>query len=96
MLPRSAQMERAILAEVVSRIERLMGRLTNTQYDIGGTFRVKSLGKLYSLQLDCVDEAFNSDVYLDLLNIEGQIHWYTISEVVHWGWLVDSSYPYST
>jgi ATP phosphoribosyltransferase regulatory subunit HisZ len=47
--PNSAQMERAILAEVVSRIEILMGRLTNTQYDIGGTFRAKSLSKLYSL-----------------------------------------------
>jgi hypothetical protein len=34
-------------------------------------------------------------VCLNLLNIEGKLHWHTISEVVHREWLVDLSYPHS-
>jgi hypothetical protein len=93
--PISAEMERAILAEVVSHIEVLIGRVTNTQYDIGGTFRAKSIKNLNSMQLDCIDEAFNMYVYLNLLNSEGKLHWHSISEVVHRGWLVDLSYPHT-
>ena len=93
--PNSAKMERALLSEVVSRIELLMGRVTNTQYDIGGTFRVNSEPSVNSMQLDCVDEAFNMSVYLHLLNNEGKLHWHRIGGVVHRGWLVDLSYPHT-
>ncbi len=93
--PASAEMERAILSEVMSRVEVLMGRVTNTQYDIGGTFRAKSIKQLDSLQLDCVDEAFNMYVYLSLLNNESKLHWHDVSEIVHRGWLFDLAYPHT-
>ena len=93
--PKSARMERAILSEVVSQIEILMGRVTNTQYDLGGTFRAKSAKKLNSTQLDCVDEAFNMNVYLNLLNNQGKLHWHRVSDVVHRGWLFDLAYPHT-
>lgn len=93
--PRSAGMERAILSEVVSKIEILMGRVTNTQYDLGGTFRAKSIKTVNSTQLDCVDEAFNMNVYLNLLNNQGKLHWHRVSDVVHRGWLLDLSYPHT-
>lgn len=91
----SAQMERALLSEVLSHIEVLMGRLTNTQYDIGGTFKVDSMPQVYSAQLDCVDEAFNMFMFLHILNNEGKLHWHTIGDIVHRGWLIDFSYPHT-
>ncbi|MFK7794371.1 MAG: hypothetical protein AB8B89_03405 [Gammaproteobacteria bacterium] len=93
--PLFAKMERAILSEVVSRIEVLMGRVTNTQYDIGGTFRAKTLENINSVQLDCVDEAFNMYVFLNLLNNQHKLHWHNVSEIVHRGWLLDGLYPHT-
>ena len=93
--PGSAEMERALLSEVISQIEILMGRLTNTQYDIGGTFKVDSMPQVNSVQLDCVDEAFNMFMFLHLLNNEGKLHWHTIGDIVHRGWLIDFSYPHT-
>ena len=93
--PSSAQMERALLSEVISRIEVMVARITATQYDIGGTFKVDAEPQVHSAQLDCVDEAFNMHMYLHLLNNEGKLHWHRIGEVVHRGWLLDLSYPHT-
>ena len=91
----SAQMERALLSEVISRVELIVARITATQYDIGGTFKVDAEPKVYSAQLDCVDEAFNMHMYLHLLNNENKLHWHRVGELVHRGWLVDLSYPHT-
>ena len=93
--PASAKMERAILTEVISHIEVLVGRLTNTQYDIGGTFRADTMPKVQSTQLDCVDEAFNMHSFLHLLNNEGKLYWHNVGGLVHRGWLIDLSYPHT-
>ena len=92
--PISAKMERALLAETISHIEVLVGRVTHTQYDIGGTFRAKKLQRVNSVQLDCADEAFNMYVYLNLLNNQEKLYWHRVGAVVHRGWLVDLSYPH--
>ncbi len=47
------------------------------------------------MQLDCVDVAFNRYVCLNLLDIEGKLHWHSISEMVHQRWLVALFYPYT-
>ena len=93
--PVSAKMERALLVETVSYIEVLVGRITHTQYDIGGTFRAKKLPQVNSVQLDCVDETFNMYVYLSLLNNQGKLYWHRVGEVVHRGWLLDLLYPHT-
>lgn len=93
--PESAQMERALLSEVVSRIEIMVARITATQYDIGGTFKVDEKPKVYSAQLDCVDEASNMHMYLHLLNNTNKLHWHRVGELVHRGWLLDFSYPHT-
>ena len=84
----SAPLERALLAEAISRIEVLVGRITATQYDVGGTFKVDAKPRVDSAQLDCVDEAFNMHMYLHLLNKDGKLHWHRIGKLVHRGWLV--------
>lgn len=95
VMPDSASMERVLLVEVISRIEILLGRLTHTQYDIGGTFKVKDEPRVNSRQLDCVDEAFNMYVYMNLLNNQGKLHWHRVGDLVHRGWLIDFSYPHT-
>ncbi len=93
--PSSAEMERALLSEVMSRVEVMVARITATQYDIGGTFKVDKEPVVNSAQLDCVDETFNMHMYLHLLNNEGKLHWHRIGEIVHRGWLLDFSYPHT-
>ena len=93
--PHSAQMERALLSEVMSRIEVMVARITATQYDIGGTFKVEDEPVVNSAQLDCVDEAFNMHMYLHLLNNAGKLHWHRVGDIVHRGWLLDLSYPHT-
>lgn len=92
---KSAPLERALLAEAISRIEVLVGRITATQYDVGGTFKVDAKPRVDSAQLDCVDEAFNMHMYLHLLNKDGKLHWHRIGDLVHRGWLLDLDYPHT-
>lgn len=93
--PYSARMERALLTEVYSRMEVLLGRMARTQYDIGGTFKVEMLPRANSIQLDCIDEAFNMYVFLNLLNNEGKLYWHEVGNIVHRGWLLDLNYPHT-
>ncbi len=93
--PRSASLERALLTEVFSRMEVILGRIARTQYDIGGTFRVDKMPQVNSIQLDCVDEAFNMYVFFNLLNNEGRLYWHEVGNIVHRGWLFDMNYPHT-
>ena len=93
--PGSARMERAYLAEIVSRFEVYSSRLANTQYDIGMTFKVQKVPVVNSTQLDCVDEAFNMYVLLNLLKNDGKLRWHSVGKLVHRGWLFDLSYPHT-
>ncbi len=93
--PGSARMERAYLAEIVSRFEVYSGRLANTQYDIAMTFKVNKAPSVHSTQLDCVDEAFNMYVLLNLLHNDGKLRWHSVGKLVHRGWLLDLSYPHT-
>lgn len=95
-VPANAAMERAMLAEVISRIEIYIGRVIGTSYDLGGTFPAKKKGaKVRSLQLDCIDEAFNMYVYMSLLRNDDKLRWHNLGELVHRGWLLDGKYPHT-
>ena len=93
--PRTAFMERALLAEIYSRLEVIASRAANTQYDIGGTFKVEKMPRVDSAQLDCVDESFNMFVFLNLLNNDGKLYWHKVGNIVHRGWLFDLDYPHT-
>ena len=54
--------ERRRLGEAIGRIERIVGPLTGTAGDQGGTFGGLGAGG----QMDCVDESTNSTTYLTL------------------------------
>ena len=67
----SSYQERAYIAEFIGRMETIVGRMTNTQYDNAGTFLLYlDLGKAKSHQMDCIDESINSFSYLKLLENE--------------------------
>jgi hypothetical protein len=59
--------ERAQIAAAVAGAERLVGPLTGTEGDVGGTFQGFGL----SGQMDCIDEATNTSTYLRMLAAEG-------------------------
>ena len=92
---KSAQLERALIAEYIGKMETVVGRITNTQYDTAGTFLlflnpVKAKGN----QMDCIDESINSFSYLKLLENEGKLHFHRIIGLVTRGGLV-AGYPHT-
>ena len=93
--PKSPAMERALLAEWVGQMEVVVGRLTNTQYDVEGTFIMYTTPDRHkSMQMDCVDEAENVNVYLSLLEAEGKLRWHRINGRVHRGFFI-KGYPHT-
>lgn len=68
----SAAEERARIAEVVALYERIAAVKAGTTNDRGGTI----VGFFRSGQLDCVDEASNTDTLLIMLDNEGLLHWH--------------------
>jgi hypothetical protein len=75
----SPAMERAALAEVMGYIETIIGRQTNTQYDVGGTFNIYvNPRKAKSEQMDCIDESANTLLYLRFLDQEQKIVWHDV------------------
>lgn len=68
----SAGEERARVAQAIARFERIVGDLTDSAGDHGGTFGNGGHG-----QLDCVDEATNTTTYLRLLAGARLLRWHT-------------------
>ena len=71
--------EREALAYVIGIFEKVIGEQTNTQNDIGGTFRTYlHTSKSKSEQMDCIDESANTLLYLRVLNQKNKIIWHEI------------------
>lgn len=70
--PRDAGEERGRIADAIARIETEVGALTGTWRDRGGN----SAGRGEDGQMDCVDEANNSAVYLEMLIADGLLRWH--------------------
>jgi len=70
--PVSAIEERERIAQAIARFERIVGELTDSAGDHGGTFGHGGHG-----ELDCIDEATNTTTYLRLLAGAGLLRWHT-------------------
>ncbi|MGQ0659104.1 MAG: hypothetical protein ACT4NU_13635 [Chromatiales bacterium] len=66
--------ERVAIAAAVGLLERLVGAKTGTAADLA--MGVPGFGK--PGQLDCIDEATNTTVYLTLLYNDGLLRWHTV------------------
>ncbi len=89
------EQERALIAEYIGRMEVIVGRKTNTQFDQGGTFILfVNLGKAKSNQMDCIDESTNSLAYLRLLDNEQLIKYHKIGGLVTRGG-ISAGYPHT-
>ena len=73
-----AAMERQRLTEAIAVLERIVGKMTGTDRDIGGTFP----GTFRRGQLDCVDEAINTSTYLTMMEDDGLIHFHRFYQVM--------------
>ena len=91
----SPEYERALLAEYIGNIERIVGRNTQTQYDQGGTFILfLNASNSRSEQMDCIDESTNTLSYLKMLDNQGKIKKHKIVGFVTRGGLL-SGYPHT-
>ncbi len=62
-LPETAEQERQLISRVIRHFEQVTGEKTGIDTDIGGTFA----GMFASGQMDCEDEAVNTNIFLLLL-----------------------------
>ncbi len=71
-----ASMERRRIEHAVGLMESIVGDITGTSADIGGSFP----GTFRAKQMDCVDEAVNTSTYLTLMTDDGLILFHDIEE----------------
>ncbi|MEM7401047.1 MAG: hypothetical protein AAF304_03760 [Pseudomonadota bacterium] len=75
----SAIAEREQLRKAIGQIELIAGEQTNTQYDLGGTFKIyANIKSAKSEQMDCIDESTNTLLYLRLLNQNKKLKFHEI------------------
>ena len=70
--------ERALIAAAVGRFEGFVGARVGTAKDLGGTFP----GYGRNGQLDCVDEATNTTVFLRILESQRLLRWHDVGAPV--------------
>lgn len=87
----SAVEERELIASAIARFETIVGPKTGTDANLGGN--VEGLGK--HGQLDCIDEATNTSVYLTLLQNNDLLHWHEVAPRTFRGFTY-FNYPHST
>lgn len=85
--PSNGAAERACIARAIGVLESMVGPLTGTDVDIGGSFQ----GAFRKNQMDCEDEAINTCSYLAMMNSDGLITYHdiyrpTIRGFVLMGW----------
>lgn len=71
-----ARTERRAIARAIAAFEQLIGPITGTDRDLGGTFP----GAFRAGQMDCIDEATNTTRYLQLLDQAGLLRWHSVAE----------------
>jgi len=91
----AAATERALLAEYIADVEKVMGRKTHTNFDVGGTFNAYfTKQNIDSNQMDCIDESTNTLSYLKMLEVEHKIKSHEIVGLVSRGGLL-AGYPHT-
>lgn len=88
----SAAQERETIAAAVAMLEDMTGRKT-------GTHRDKARATVFGhdrYQMDCVDEAINTSLYLDFIENDGILKWHEVSTPLRRGHFIDGSWPHNT
>jgi len=80
----NAHEERTRIARAVAIMETMVGKMTGTDRDQGGTL----LGLGHSGQMDCIDESTNSSIYLVMLHRSGLLQWHTVEDRVNRGFFL--------
>ncbi|MEN3952390.1 hypothetical protein [Iodidimonas sp. SYSU 1G8] len=81
-----AAAERERIALAIGRIERVIGPKSGTDADRPGATIIT--GRTRG-QLDCIDEAHNTTVYLTFLEREGLLHWHKVGDPIIRGRVID-------
>ncbi len=79
-----AAMEKQRIIQAIALMERMVGKITGTDRDLGGTFP----GTFRSGQLDCADEAINTSTYLTLMEDAGLIQFHAIYQPIARGYFI--------
>ena len=82
--------ERQSIAKAVGILEKIVGRRTGTDADIGGSFA----GTFRQFQMDCIDEAVNTSTYLVMMKNEGLIRFHDLQEPARRGHLIWGGWPH--
>jgi len=87
-----ATSERRRIAEAVGEVERLVGPKTGTDRDAPGAAIINFSRQG---QMDCIDEAFNTTLYLRMMADAGLLRWHDVGEPARRGYVVDG-WPHNT
>jgi hypothetical protein len=90
--PEDSGYERMRISEAIAKIETVVGRMTGTSNDRGGTLNSIALPG----QMDCVDEAVNTTTYLVLMEQDGLIKHHKAQSVAWRGTLFGKVLPHVT
>jgi len=90
--PESATMEREQIARAIALVETLVGPKAGTANDKAGA-EIVAFSR--EGQLDCIDEAYNTTVYLRLIAADGLLHWHDVGEPYKRGGFFDR-WPHNT
>lgn len=82
--PTDAAAERACIALAIGEMEYIVGPLTGTDADIGGSLQ----GAFRKNQMDCEDEAVNTCMYLTMMQEDGLITFHDIYKPTMRGFVV--------
>jgi len=79
--PTSPSRERENISEAISILETIVGERSGTSADLGGSFP----GALKKNQMDCVDEALNTSVYITMMEKEGLLQFHELYRLARRG-----------
>jgi hypothetical protein len=88
--PSDAAGEREGIAKAVGVLETVVGRRTGTDADRGGTFA----GMFRENQMDCVDEAVNTGVYLAMIKKDGLMRFHDLRGPANRGYFIWGGWPH--
>jgi hypothetical protein len=89
--PSNAAEEREYLARAIGVLESIVGPLTGTDVDIGGSFQ----GMFRNYQMDCDDESVNTLMYLTMMENDGLITYHDIYRPTSRGFVI-MGWPHTT
>lgn len=83
--PESPSRERENIAKAISILETIAGKRTGTGDDLGGSFP----GAFKKNQMDCVDEALNTSVYITMMEKDGFFQFHELYRLARRGVLIN-------